>query len=202
MLKDCRGHRLTGATEKSLPHYETAVRELNLFINDPVASVDKAIAESPDFVMAHALRAWLHLLGTEPAGIPVARAALRCRLEASRHRAGAGPPHRHRSSDRRPLACGRAGDGGRRDRIPARPARAAGRPPARLLPRRSAHAARPHRARAAGVVEQRAGLSRDARHARLRPRGDRRLRRRRGRRPHRGRARTRAMPGRSMPSRM
>ncbi len=76
MLKDCRGHRLTGATEKSLPHYETALRELNLFINDPVASVDKAIAESPDFVMAHALKAWLNLLGTEPAGIPVARAAL------------------------------------------------------------------------------------------------------------------------------
>jgi hypothetical protein len=76
MLKDCRDHALTGATDKSLPHYETAVREFNLFINDPVASVDKAIAESPDFVMAHALRAWLHLLGTEPAGIPVARAAL------------------------------------------------------------------------------------------------------------------------------
>ena len=75
MLKDCRGHPLTGATEKSLPHYETALRELNLFINDPVASVDKAIAESPDFVMAHALRAWLHLLGTEPAGIAVARAS-------------------------------------------------------------------------------------------------------------------------------
>ena len=76
MLKDCRGHPLTGATEKSLPHYETALRELNLFINDPVASVDKAIAESPDFVMAHALKTWLHLLGTEPAGIPVARASL------------------------------------------------------------------------------------------------------------------------------
>jgi hypothetical protein len=76
VLRDCRGHRLTGATEKSLPHYETALRELNLFINDPVASVDKAIAESPDFVMAHALKAWLNLLGTEPAGIPVARAAL------------------------------------------------------------------------------------------------------------------------------
>ena len=76
MLKDCRGHRLTGATEKSLPHYETALRELNLFINDPVASVDKAIAENPDFVMAHAPKAWLNLLGTEPAGIPVARASL------------------------------------------------------------------------------------------------------------------------------
>jgi hypothetical protein len=76
VLKDCRGHALTGATEKSLPHYETALRELNLFINDPVASVDKAISESPDFVMAHALKAWLNLLGTEPAGTPVAREAL------------------------------------------------------------------------------------------------------------------------------
>jgi tetratricopeptide (TPR) repeat protein len=76
VLKDCRGHRLTGATEKSLPHYETALRELNLFINDPVATVDQAIAESPDFVMAYALKAWLNLLGTEPAGVPVARAAL------------------------------------------------------------------------------------------------------------------------------
>lgn len=76
MLKDCRDHRLTGATDTSLPHYETAVQELNLFINDPVATVDKAIAESPDFVMAHALKAWLYLLGTEPAGIAAARASL------------------------------------------------------------------------------------------------------------------------------
>jgi hypothetical protein len=75
VLKDCRGHQLSGATDQSLPHYETAVRELNLFINDPVASVDKAIAASPDFVMAHALRAWLHLLGTEPGGTAVARAS-------------------------------------------------------------------------------------------------------------------------------
>jgi hypothetical protein len=76
VLKDCRGHRLMGATDKSLTHYETALRELNLFINDPVATVDKTIAEGPDFVMAHALRAWLNLLGTEPAGIPIARQAL------------------------------------------------------------------------------------------------------------------------------
>ena len=72
---DIRGHALSGATPLSLPHYETAVRQLNLFANDPVASVDQAIAEAPDFVMAHALRAYLHLLGTEPAGIPVAQAA-------------------------------------------------------------------------------------------------------------------------------
>jgi len=76
MLHDIRGHRLNGASEQSLAHYETALREFNLYINDPVASVDKAIAASPDFVMAHALRAWLHLLGTEPAGFTVAREAL------------------------------------------------------------------------------------------------------------------------------
>ena len=44
MLHDSRGHRLAGATAQALPHYETALRELNLFINDPVASADKAIA--------------------------------------------------------------------------------------------------------------------------------------------------------------
>jgi hypothetical protein len=76
MLQDIRGHALSGATAASLPHYEKAVRELNLYIGDPVATVDKAITESPDFVMAHALKAWLHLLGTEPVGLPVARAAL------------------------------------------------------------------------------------------------------------------------------
>lgn len=72
---DIRGHQLSGATPLALPHYETAVRQLNLLANDPVAGVDGAIAEAPDFVMAHALRAYLHLLGTEPAGIPVAQAA-------------------------------------------------------------------------------------------------------------------------------
>src|ERR1700754_5207940 len=76
MLRDIRGHALSGATARGLPHYEAAVRQFNLLVGDPVATIDKAIAESPDFVMAYALRAWLHLLGTEPAGLCAARAAL------------------------------------------------------------------------------------------------------------------------------
>src|SRR5262249_25053547 len=75
-LTDIRGHRLSGATADGLPHYETALRQLNLYIGDPVATVDTAIAASPGFVMAHALKAYLNLLGTEPAGIPVGRTAL------------------------------------------------------------------------------------------------------------------------------
>src|SRR5262249_54384548 len=76
MLRDSRGHVLPGAPASGRPHYEAAVRQFSLFPADPVATIDQATAASPDFVMAHALRAWLHLLGTEPAGIPVARAAL------------------------------------------------------------------------------------------------------------------------------
>jgi len=76
MVHDIRGLALSGATAASLPRFEAAVRQLNLYIDDPVATVDQALAESPDFVMAHALRAWLHLIGTEPAGVQIARGAL------------------------------------------------------------------------------------------------------------------------------
>jgi len=75
-IRDDWGHTLSGATGGSLQHYRTALDELRVYRGDPVASVDRALALNPDFVMAHALRAWLHLLGTEPAGLPVARAAL------------------------------------------------------------------------------------------------------------------------------
>ncbi len=76
MQRDVRGLELTGATARAVTHFETAVAELQCYRGDPVASVDAALAEAPGFVMAHALRAWLHLLGTEPGGLPVARAAL------------------------------------------------------------------------------------------------------------------------------
>lgn len=76
MLTDIRGLALSGATPRAIEHYEAAVAELQCYRGDPVARVEAALAEAPDFVMAHALRGWLHLLGTEPSGLPVARAAL------------------------------------------------------------------------------------------------------------------------------
>ena len=71
-LLDQHGHRVSGANARSLDAFEQAQRELRCFIDDPVATVDRAIAESPDMPMAHVLKAWLHLLGTEPAGRAVA----------------------------------------------------------------------------------------------------------------------------------
>lgn len=70
---DPHGHPLTGATPAALPSYQDALRQLQCFTGDPVASADAALTASPDFVMAHALKAYLHLLSTEPQQLPAAR---------------------------------------------------------------------------------------------------------------------------------
>ncbi|HET8729167.1 MAG TPA: tetratricopeptide repeat protein [Alphaproteobacteria bacterium] len=76
-MKDELGHTVSGADATSLASYEKAIGELRCFIGDPVASVDEALSASPDFTMAHVLKAYLHLLGTEPEALSVAREALR-----------------------------------------------------------------------------------------------------------------------------
>jgi len=74
-MKDRIGYDLSGATGRSLETLEQALNELRCFIGDPVATVEKALAESPELVMGYILKAYLHLLGTEPAGPPVAQSA-------------------------------------------------------------------------------------------------------------------------------
>jgi hypothetical protein len=71
-LIDSTGHRVSGATAQSLEQFEQASHELLCLVDDPVASVDAALAASPEMTMAHVLKAWLHLLGTEPAAAAVA----------------------------------------------------------------------------------------------------------------------------------
>ncbi|MDP2699361.1 tetratricopeptide repeat protein [Thalassospira sp.] len=74
--KDRLGLILSGASDAGRDHYETALTQFQCYIGDPVASVDAAIKTDPGFVMAHVLKAYLHLMGTEPAALPVARACL------------------------------------------------------------------------------------------------------------------------------
>ena len=66
----------TGADQDSLETYGRALRQLQCYIEDPVETVDKAITASPEFVMAHMLKAYLHLLGTEPGDIAIANTCL------------------------------------------------------------------------------------------------------------------------------
>ena len=73
-MKDPQGLALSGATDAGLQAYLEAQDQLECFIGDPVAAVERAIAASPGMTMAWLLKAWLHLLGTEPAGPAVALA--------------------------------------------------------------------------------------------------------------------------------
>lgn len=75
-IDDDLGLVYSGASADSLALYRRALHQFACYIEDPVASVDGALAESPGFVMGHVLKAYLHLLGTEPAAIAVAAGCL------------------------------------------------------------------------------------------------------------------------------
>ncbi|MGM0560959.1 MAG: tetratricopeptide repeat protein [Pseudomonadota bacterium] len=76
-IEDSWKQAASGASRKSLDLYEIALQELLCYRSDPVATVEAALEDSPTFVMGHAMKAWLYLLGTEPDGLPVARDSLR-----------------------------------------------------------------------------------------------------------------------------
>ncbi len=72
VVKDHRGAPLSGANTRSIELYETAICQFNCYVGDPVGTVDNAIAESPDFAMAIALKAYLLLSGMERGPVPQA----------------------------------------------------------------------------------------------------------------------------------
>ena len=74
-MKDALDQDLSGATAAGLCPYQEALNQFRCFIGDPAALAQQAIEANPELTMVHLLQAWLHLLGTEPAGIAVARAA-------------------------------------------------------------------------------------------------------------------------------
>lgn len=75
-MQDSVGYKTSGASAASLATLEQGLHELRCYIGDPVATVERALAESPELVMGHVLHAYLHLLGTEPAGLALARSAI------------------------------------------------------------------------------------------------------------------------------
>ena len=73
--RDSAGYPVSGATADGLAHFEASTHRFRCYIGDPVAEADAALAAAPDMTMAHVLKAYLFLLGTEPAALPVARAS-------------------------------------------------------------------------------------------------------------------------------
>lgn len=73
--RDVHHHTLSGVNSAAADAYENALRQFRCFVGDPLAATDQAIALAPSMTMAHVLRAWLHLLGTEQAGVAIAQAS-------------------------------------------------------------------------------------------------------------------------------
>ena len=73
--EDNGGHPLNGANADGVEGFERASHQLRCLIGDPLATIDATLTAAPAMAMAHVLRGWLHLLGTEPDGIAEARAS-------------------------------------------------------------------------------------------------------------------------------
>jgi tetratricopeptide (TPR) repeat protein len=79
-MNDSAGYAISGCNPAALDAIEQAMHEFRCLKGNPVATLDVALAASPDAVMAHVLRAWLHLLGCEAGNVPIGRAALAAAL--------------------------------------------------------------------------------------------------------------------------
>jgi tetratricopeptide (TPR) repeat protein len=74
-MQDALHLALSGCTSASLSSYQAALDEFKCFTGDPAGLAELALSAAPGMTMAHLLKAWLHLLGTEPGGVAVARQA-------------------------------------------------------------------------------------------------------------------------------
>jgi tetratricopeptide (TPR) repeat protein len=106
---DSHGHPLSGATAAAVDAFEQASHLTRCLIGDPVAAVTQAIEDAPAMPMAHVLKAYLFLLGTEAPALPAAREAAAAAMALGgdeRERAHAGAAGA--------LAAGRWREAGRR----------------------------------------------------------------------------------------
>ena len=62
---DRRGAPLSTGSAKALDTYEHALAALNSFFGDPAAIIDAALAEEPDFIAGHLLRAGAIAMATQ-----------------------------------------------------------------------------------------------------------------------------------------
>lgn len=76
-MRDHLGLAMSGADTNSLARYQSALAHFQCYVGDPLAELDDALAQRPELLMAHVLKAWLNLLGTEAQGLAVAAEAHR-----------------------------------------------------------------------------------------------------------------------------
>jgi hypothetical protein len=62
MVKDRNGLALTGASPAAAALYDAAAARFNCYAGDSFTPLEEALADSPRFVMAHVLKAWMTLI--------------------------------------------------------------------------------------------------------------------------------------------
>jgi tetratricopeptide (TPR) repeat protein len=65
MTHDARGVPVSCAHRTALDRYETALAQYQSYVGDPIATIDQALAEAPDFVLGHLFRATVLMTLTE-----------------------------------------------------------------------------------------------------------------------------------------
>lgn len=65
MSRDLQDNVMSGASAAGAAAYGAAVAQLSNYAGDPLGVAEGLIEREPSFVMAHALKAWLYLLGTD-----------------------------------------------------------------------------------------------------------------------------------------
>jgi hypothetical protein len=73
---DTRGLPVSTRNATALERYERAVAETQGYFGNPLATLDEALAEDPDFAMAHALRADLAVMSSEEGALPLIQASV------------------------------------------------------------------------------------------------------------------------------
>ena len=75
-LTDERGLAVSTRSAAALERYERAAAETHGYFGNPLATLDEALAEDPDFAMAHALRADLAVMSSEQGALPLIEASV------------------------------------------------------------------------------------------------------------------------------
>ena len=75
-LSDARGVPTSATNPKSLEILETAIRQFQSYRGDAVETIDRALADNPDFVAGHIFRTELHTMLWEKSVLPEVEAGL------------------------------------------------------------------------------------------------------------------------------
>jgi hypothetical protein len=76
LIRDQAGLELTGASQAAADKYAEALQAWACYAGDPMALLGEALADSPQFVMGHALSAYLCLMGTNAETAAIGRQSI------------------------------------------------------------------------------------------------------------------------------